>query len=181
MAAEKGRYASVEAEYFLMQIYYFYEKDITKALKIAGDSHARFPANMLFHKYLGRSYVSLADWGMVRQVFSDIAECTRRGQRGYGAAAEREAEYYLGQCDMTAKGYETALQHFYRCDELSRSLDRGEPSGFMAMANLKLGMLYDLTSRRDLAIAQYRKVLGMKEYRDSHAQAEQFLKNPCLQ
>ncbi|HEX7574070.1 MAG TPA: hypothetical protein VF514_13340, partial [Bacteroidota bacterium] len=31
-ASEKGTYASVEAEYFLLQIYYFYEKDFNQAL-----------------------------------------------------------------------------------------------------------------------------------------------------
>jgi hypothetical protein len=39
-------------------------------------------------------------------------------------------------------------------------------------------MIYDLQSRRDLAINQYEKVRGMKEFKDSHMQAEQLLKVP---
>ncbi len=50
----------------------------------------------------------------------------------------------------------------------------------MVLTNLKVGNIYDLQSRRDLAMAQYRKVLDMTEYKDSHKQAEQFLKAPFV-
>jgi hypothetical protein len=48
----------------------------------------------------------------------------------------------------------------------------------MVMANLKAGMANDALSRRELAEKQYRKVLDMREYLDSHKQAEEFLKSP---
>jgi tetratricopeptide (TPR) repeat protein len=180
-ASEKGKYAGIESSYFLMQIYYAYEKDYQSALTIARDLTTRFPNNPLFHKYLGRCYVSLANWPSVQQVFAEIVGRVRKGQRGYTAVAEREAEYYLGMCDMNARQFEAALRHFYRCDELSRSLDKKEISGFMVMANLKTGQSYDMLSKRDLAVAQYKKVLAMKEYQDSHRQAERFVSAPYAQ
>jgi tetratricopeptide (TPR) repeat protein len=136
---------------------------------------------MLFHRYLGRCCVSLGNWPRVAEIFSDISLRVQQNQRGYGPSSEREAEYYLGMCEMNAKRFESALKHFYRCDELSRNLDRKETSGFMAMANLKVGMVYDVLSKRDLAIMQYQKVLSMKEYQDSHKQAEKFVKSPFVQ
>jgi hypothetical protein len=51
----------------------------------------------------------------------------------------------------------------------------------MVMANLKAGMIYDLLSRRDLAVSQYNKVVSMKEYKDSYTLAEQYLKKPFTQ
>ena len=179
--SQLGKYASVEATYFLLQIYYFYEKDYTKALSLATALNGRYPNNMLFQKYFGRCEVLLSDWPKVREVFSDIVARVRRNQRGYNAGAEREAEYYLGMCDMTGRHYDEALTHFYRCDSLSRTLDRQGPSGFMIVANLKVGMLFDLQLKRDFAVQQYQKVLGMKEYKDSHTQAEQYLKTPFVQ
>ncbi|MCZ6776511.1 MAG: tetratricopeptide repeat protein [Ignavibacteria bacterium] len=180
-AAEKGKYASIEAKYLLMTLYYRYEKEYQKALSIAIELHDRFSNNMLFHKYLGRCYVSLNNWPMVRQVFSDVAERVQRGQPGYNASVEREAVYYLGICDMNSRDYESALAHFMRCDELSRELDRDGVSGFMVMANLKAGMLYDLLAKRDLAVILYEKVLAMKEYNKSYDQAEQFINTPFAQ
>jgi hypothetical protein len=79
---------------------------------------------------------------------------------------------------MTIGANESALRHFYRCDELSRQLDKDGPSGFMVLANLKAGNLYDVMVKRDLALVQYRKVLEMKEYKDSHTLAQQFMKTP---
>lgn len=180
-ASQRGTYASVEASYFLLQIYFFYEHDYFRAQEIARQLSARFPNNMLFHRYVGRCHVSLGNWGEAEQVFAEIVVRVRKGMRGYGAVVEREAEYYLGMAAMGAKRLDDALARFYRCDELSRMLDKNEQSGFMALANLKMGMVYDAQSRRDLALAQYRKVLGMKDYKDSRAQAEQFIKSPFLQ
>lgn len=180
-AAEKGKYASVETSYFLMQIYYVYEKDYTKALALAERLHQRYPGNILFHKYLGKVYVSLSNWSMVQKTFGEIAVRVYKGQRGYNSAAEREAVYYLGLCDMNIREYDSALRHFFRCDELSRQLDIKEPSGFMVMTNLKIGMIYDVLSKRELAVRQYQKVLDMKEYLNSYRQAEEFMKKPFMQ
>jgi len=177
-AAEHGQYASVEASYFLMQVYFFYERDYGKALAIARELHQRFPNNMQFHRSLGRCYVSLAAWDSARVVFGEIAGRAWAGQRGYTPAIEREAAYYLGQEALNRRAYEQALQQFYRSDELSRGLDREGPSGFMVNANLKIGMIYDLQGKRKLAVAQYEKVLEMNEYRDSHEQAERYLSQP---
>jgi tetratricopeptide (TPR) repeat protein len=176
-ASEKGKYSSVETTYFLMQIYFFYEKDYTKALALAQRLHVEFDRNMLFHRYLGRCYASLNNWPETRRVFGEIVDRVGKGQRGYTDNAAREAEYYLALCDMNTRDYAPSLSHFFRCDSLSRELDAKGASGFMVMANLKAGNIYDILGQRDLAVAQYNKVLSMKEYQDSHKQAVQYLKS----
>jgi hypothetical protein len=82
--------------------------------------------------------------------------------------------------EMMERNYESALRNFYRCDELCRSIDTDGPSGFMVMANLKVGNLYDILAKRDLAVMQYEKVLAMREYKDSYRLAEQFLRSPFI-
>jgi hypothetical protein len=177
-AAEKGKYANIESTYFLMQIYYHYEKDYQKALDLALSLTTRFPNNMLFHKYLGRCYVVLGNWQKVHEVWHEIAARCKRSQRGYGTNVEREAEYYLGLYDMNVSALESALKHFFRCDELSRKIDKDGPSGFMVLANIKVGNIYDALAKRDLAVASYKKVLAMREYKDSHSQAQSFISSP---
>jgi tetratricopeptide (TPR) repeat protein len=177
-AAEKGTFASTEAAYFLMQIYFFYERDYDKALSLALNLTGKYPHNMVFQRYLGRSYAAMSNWAMSDQVFSDIVARCRKQVRGFTLQVEREAEYYLGLSVMTTARLDDALSHFYRCDELSRGLDRTEPSGFMVMANLKIGNIYDLQRRRDLALVQYNKVLNMKEYKESASLSRQYIKTP---
>jgi len=179
IASEKGKYASIEASYLLLQIYYYYEKDYGKALNLALKLFKRFPDNVLFHRYCGRCEYSAGDWPAVRAVFGEIQQRVRAGQRGYNSGVEREATYYVGLSKMIQKNFDEALVDFYRCDELSRLLDTQEVSGFMVMSNLKIGQIYDLQGRRDAAVQQYKKVLAMKEYQDSHAQAEKFMNDPA--
>lgn len=178
IASERGRYASIETTYFLMQIYYMYERDYVKALRLAERLHARFPANMVFHRYVGRCHVVMGNYQRAEETFRDILGKVRDGVRGYNATIERETVYYLGFCALQMQRPEEALRFLYRCDELCRTLDTREASGFMAMANLKIGMVYDLQGQREDAVAQYRKVLTMKSFKDTHTQAERFLQAP---
>jgi len=178
LAAARARYASIETSYFLMQIYYSYERDYPKALEIARSLHERFPNNMMFHKYLGRCHVVMGNWPAAEETFREIGDRVGKNSRGYTRAVEREAIYYLGLCAMNSRRFDAALQEWYRCDALSRQLDDQEPSGFMVMVNLKIGMIYDLQGKRELAVQQYGKVRNMKEYKDSQVQAEKYLKTP---
>lgn len=177
-ASDKGRYARTEAAYFLMQIYYFYERDYAKVLALAQTLTRRYPRNMIFQRYLGRAYAAMANWTTAESVFGEMIARCRRGERGYTPVIEREAVYSLGTTLMSLGRLDEALENLYRCDELSRQTDRAEPSGFMAMANLKIGNIYDLQGKRDLAVDQYNKVLGMKEYKDSAVQARNYLRLP---
>ncbi len=177
-AAGRAKYADVEATYFLLQLFHNYEKDYVKALPLAQKLHKKFPDNPLFHRYLGRSYAALGLWNEMKHEFEDILQRVQKKQLGYSLSAEREAEYYLGLHQMAFNQYETALKHFLRCDELSRALDTDGPSGFMTMANLKMGMIFDLQTRRDIAVQQYKKVMQMDNYQDSRKIAEQYLNKP---
>jgi tetratricopeptide (TPR) repeat protein len=177
-ASDKGRYARTEAAYFLMQIYYFYERDYAKVLVLAQALTRRYPRNMIFQRYLGRAYAATANWAGAESVFGEMIARCRRGERGYTPVIDREAAYSLGTTLMSLGRLDEALENLYRCDELSRKTDRAEPSGFMAMANLKIGNIYDLQGKRDLAVDQYNKVLGMKEYKDSAVQARNYLHLP---
>ncbi len=181
LAAEKGKYASVEATYFLMQLYYQFEKNYQKALVLALSLHDRFPNNMLFHKYVGRCYVSLGGWADAGRIFREIIDRCERRQRGYGASTEREAVYYEAIYDMQENRYEDALRLFSRCEALSRTMDSDGPSGFQIMSKLKIGNLYDLMSQRDKAVQQYEAVRALKEYKGSTKLAEQYLKTPYRQ
>jgi tetratricopeptide (TPR) repeat protein len=178
-ASEKGTYARLEATYFLLQVLHNYEKRYDEGLVIAQKLHGEFPANVVFHRYIARSYAGQGMFPEMKKVCDEILSRCRAKWTGYDESAEREAMYYLGTERMQVKDYETALKDFYRSDELSRALDAQELSGFMVMVNLKIGMIYDIQGKRDLAVGQYKKVIDMKDFQEAHAQAEVFLKTPC--
>ncbi len=177
-AADSGRYAAVEASYFLMQALQNFEHRPDEALTIALNLHQRFPENVVFHKYVGRCSATLGLWQESHAAWSEVLDRIRNHRAGYTVNVEREAEYYLGQYEMERSEYDAALAHFYRCDELSRKLDIDEESGFMITTNLRIGMIYDLQSKREDALKQYEKVLKFNEYLNSRKQAEEFIKTP---
>ena len=178
VASKKATYASVEATYFLLQALQNFEKRPLDALPLALELHATFPNNVIFHKYVGRCYASLGNWTEMREIFTEVLHRFDGKRTGYDTSAAREANYYLGLDEMNVGRYETALSYFYKSDEQSRTLDRAELSGFMVLTNLRIGMIYDLQGKRDLAQEQYNKVLKMTDYQDAHKQAESYLKAP---
>jgi tetratricopeptide (TPR) repeat protein len=177
-ASEKARYASVEATYFLIQILSNYEKKFSQALPLALNLYKKYPNNPVFHRYVGRLYSSLGKWDDMYKISTEVISRSTSKQLGYNESTLREAYFYVGLYHMNYLKNDTALQYFYKCDELSRILDIGEQSGFMVMSNLKIGMIYDLQDKRNLAIIQYNKVLNMTPYQGSRDLAKQYLKNP---
>lgn len=177
-AAEFAKYAHVEASYFLMQNYFSYEKQYGKALQLANRLSGMFPYNPIFLRYKGRCFVRLGSWAEAYRVFSEIDRRYQQRRPGYGDLDAREAAYYMGRFFFLGNNHTEALEQFYRCDELSRKLDKDGPSGFMAMANLYIGMIYDLQNKRQYALMQYQKVLRMKEFEDSHREARRYLQQP---
>lgn len=177
-AATKGKYAAFEAGYFLLQSYQIYEKDYTNSLPVAEDLHRRFPNNPIFHRYLGRAYISLGFWTQGLAIFKEIEKAVEAGKPGYDKLDLREALYYFGRMAFTEGKLRDALKYFYRVDEISRELDKEGASGFMSMSNLTIGMIYDLQGKRNLAVNQYNKVLGMKEWEQTHKEARRYLQSP---
>jgi len=177
-AAKHARYARVEANYFLMQNYFLYEKDFVKALAISAELNKKYPQNPVFHRYLGRCYISLGRLGEANDVFLEVAKRFRKKQLGYDDYDGREAYYYLGKYDFLTGKMDEALRYFYSSDSLSRIVDKDGASGFMSLTNLMIGMIYDTQNERSAAIEQYKKVLDMKEFENSRRDAEHYLQQP---
>jgi tetratricopeptide (TPR) repeat protein len=177
-ASLHAKYAKVEATYFLMQNYFLFEKDFSGALNIAKKLHKQYPNNSTFHRYLGRCLVSMGYLPEANEIFIEILKRYAHRQVGYDTYDARESYYYRGKFDFTAGRVDSALQSLYICDEISRKIDKEEASGFMSMANLLIGMIYDVQGKRQYAIQQYNKVLTMKEFENSRRDANKYLQQP---
>ncbi|HTP14119.1 MAG TPA: hypothetical protein VMM37_10835 [Bacteroidota bacterium] len=176
--AQHARYARVEASYFLLQNYFLYEKDFVKALAIAEVLNKKYPLNPVFHRYLGRCYISLGRLGEANDVFEEVKKRFEKKQTGYDTYDGREAYYYLAKYQFLTNKLDGALRDFYTSDSLSRIVDKDGASGFMSLTNLMVGMIYDMKNNRAAAIEQYKKVLDMKDFENSRSDAEKYLQQP---
>lgn len=177
-ASQKAKYADIEATYFLIQNYFTYEKDFTRALHLATQLNRRFPDNPVFLRYVGRCYVSLGRWSEAYRLFSDVVLRYTERRPGFDAWEGREAYYYLGKYFFQAGMTEHAMTNFRFCEDISRSIDTDRASGFLSMSVLHIGMLLDLQNRRAEATARYRDVLGMKAFENTHRDARKYLQQP---
>lgn len=177
LASEKSRYARSESLYFLLQIYYVYEKDYLKAIEYARRLYQKYPRNVVFHTFLGRALASGGYWHEAEAVYSDVLQKCKSGVEHYGERAAREAHFHLGVAMMNSRRISQALEHFKQSEQLSKKLDR-EPSPYQALTMLRLGMIYDLQGNHALAVAHYKKVLEMKDYQNSHQLAKTYIERP---
>ncbi len=183
VASRKAKYAKYESKYFLMQLHYQFEKDYRTSLKIAQELSNEFPNNAQFKRYIGRNQVSLGQWDNFFQTYTELiinSETIKELPEQSRIVIQREANYYLGIYWMELHDWNNSLKHFYKCDELSRSLDKDGSSGFMALSNLKIGIIYDRQLKRNLAINQYKKVLKLPDFENSQNKAEQYIRIPNL-
>jgi len=178
LCSEHAKYARTEAAYFLMQLYFFFEKDYWNVLQLAAQLHRRYPNNSLFHRYLGRAYVAINRMEDAKVIFTEVLKRHDESRPGYNKASAREAYYYLGMYELNFGKPEEALKLFTLAERLSQDLDKGAVSGFRVMANLRIGMAYDLLKKRNEAVQSYRRVLAMNEYEDSHKLAKQYIQTP---
>jgi tetratricopeptide (TPR) repeat protein len=177
LAAQSARYASTEAKVVLLQLYYGLEKNYTEAFVLAQQLATDYPKNSMFQTYLARCYVQLGNYEKMEELWRFVLNSCIDKKVGYDNYTARESMYYIGVALMQRGKYDDALKYLYKCDEFCRQLDE-KPSGWMIMLNSRVGNIYDLQGKRDLAITQYNKVLSWEDYYDSHKYAKQFLQRP---
>ncbi len=176
-AARQARYASVEAKVVLVQAYFDFEKNSLEAVEFAKDLHMQYPRNPAFQRAYGRCLVSLGPIDSAAVLWRDVLNRCLDKWPGYNRNAAREALYYIGVSLMIRGDLDKALTYFYKCDEACRKIDE-DASGFIIKTNLKIGQIYDMQGKRDLAIKQYKKLLSWSDNNGSHADAQRYLASP---
>lgn len=176
-AARQARYAAVEAKVVLVQAYFDFEKNALEAIDFARDLNQSYPRNPAFHRAYGRCLVALGPIDSAAVVWRDVLNRCLDKWPGYNRNAAREALYYVGVSLMIRGDLDKALTYFYKCDEACRKIDE-DATGFIIKTNLKIGQIYDILGKRDLAIKQYKKLLSWSDNNGSHADAERYLQTP---
>ncbi len=167
----EGRYARAEALYFLAQIHRVFEEDAAAALPYLEQLHRRYPANALFHRYMGRALVGLDRWRQGTAVYDEVARRSRAGDPGYHIRGHIEALYYLGRNAQRQHRRQAAVRALAAADSLSYRLgEKGEVQsvrGYVPLANLYLGIALNELGDGEAARARFRRVLELPDHGDS--------------
>ena len=178
-AAFNGKYAKYEAQYFLMTLYFTYENNAYKADEYAETLTKEFPDNPIFERWKGRIEAKKGDYATASIIFQNVIDKADSGLTGYNVPkTKREADYYIAYQYFNTDKLDSAMIYFDDCAKISKQVDEDEESGFQVNAVLYIGKINDLWNKRDAAISNYKKVLDMNEYANSHKLAEGYIEKP---
>ena len=175
-AAKIGKYSSHEAKYILITFFYYFENDLDQAEVYATQLFASFPNNPVFERWRGRIAVRKGEWKLVASVFNDVLNKVSKNYDGYNTAkVRREANYYVGSYLKNQGKFDDALPYFKKCINDSKKIDDDRESGFQINATLYTGTILETLGKYKEAKKNYEAVLDMREFKDSHDQAETYL------
>jgi tetratricopeptide (TPR) repeat protein len=174
--AEDGLYAKHEARYFLMNLYYQFEKDWDSAQHYAEMLTRSFPNNPVFEGWRGRIAVKKSDWAMADSVFKNVLDKAEKKITGYDLPkVRREATYYIGNNYKIKAQLDSALIYFNKCINYSNKIPSDEESGFLINSTLYIGTIKEMNGEYNEAIKYYNDVLEMRDFGNSHSLAQSYL------
>lgn len=176
-AAISGKYSKYEARYILVTFYFYFENDMNSAQIYAQQLVESFPNNPMFERWRGRIAAREKETTLADSIFKDVLHKADKNYEGYNTPmVRREANYYLGYNLKNGSDLNTALQYFKKCIEESKKIDEeGEESGFQINATLYSGTIFQTWGNKKEAKKYYEKVLDMRDFRDSHKNANIYL------
>ncbi len=169
---ENGRYAKVEAWYFLIDIYKKENELEGKAIPLCEQLHQMYPFHPFFHIFLAGLYHKNADWNHSLRAANDILAQAKINSY-YSDYIVYQAKYLIGESSLYTSKYQEALQQF---DEIIAA-EPSKPSYLLPWSHLRRGTIYDLIGKKDEATAEYKLVLKMENVLQVHNVAEGLLKN----
>ncbi len=178
IAAAHAAYASVEAKFELMHIYYAEEHNYPRAYQLAQELASRYPNNVQFLHYLGFAAFTENNVAQYDSIYRVMLDRSREHREAYTIRQAREAMFFIGtaQLKMAHGNMDTALYYLYNSDLLSRKINRDGPQDWWVTdAELYMGEAYDMRKDRKNAVLMYQRVLALPDHNRDHADAQQYL------
>jgi hypothetical protein len=171
--AQNGKYAKYEAQFFLMTLFFNYEKNYYEAKKYADNLTSLFPKNPSFQRWLGRIYARLGDWKNADSVFSNYLQKADSNFYGFNFPyGLRESHYYVAVHLKNEQLLDSSKYHFQKCIDISNQIDKDEDSGFKINSTIYLAQIFEEQNDIKSSLDYYRKVLKMRNWNNSHQLAE---------
>ncbi|MEO5930215.1 MAG: tetratricopeptide repeat protein [Candidatus Kapaibacterium sp.] len=182
ISGQRAVYAGTEARYAMMDILTTMEDDREsheQSLQVAKALYQQYPGNSVFERFLAKNYYQIGDLVSADSTYSDILRRVVRRDPGYEASLAWKGLYYLGDVRLRLGQYQDAAKYFQQADMLAHRIGDDEAeSNWNILTNLKLGYALDKQGRHSDAVAQYKKVMEMDDYSDSHNKAKKYIAQP---
>ena len=140
--ATNAFYTRVEAQYFLMRILAFEEKNTAEALRLSKYMYNRYPNNPYFHRFYTRMLYSSGRFNETEKEALDILAKLDSGQMGYEAMSGRYASFYLGHIYRGRRELAAAKKYYLKTLQFGEET-ASQDAGYYLFASLHLAEIYD--------------------------------------
>lgn len=168
---EHGIYSTIEAWYFLIEIYKEENRSKEQAIALNKALHEKFPKNPFFHTLLAGTYHKFHDWENSRRIAQAII--VNADSPYYSEYLIYQAKYLLGESAYFLGKYQEALPLF---DEIIAKQPE-LPAYLIPWSHLRRGAIYNVTGEKEKANADLQIVLKMKDVHHVHDFANALLKS----
>ncbi len=171
--ASNGTYNRVDAEVLLCVIYRR-EQQWKTAAPLVEDLIRRFPRNYLLRFEQAQMYSSLGQKNQAIESLQKVADLKKSGAPGFASVPAEKIYYQIGNIQFWYKDYEQAIDNLKKAVAGGASLDLNTGT----LAWMRLGQVYDLTNRRNLALEAYRKAIAFAPQAEAAKESSRYLSSP---
>ena len=170
--AEHGEDNRVDAQVFLCALYRR-ENQPRKAIPLIQDLIRRYPRNFLLRMELAQMYSVAGDGTSALSVLQEVTRMKTSHAPGYDRVPWEKIYFQEGTIQFWYRDLNAAL------DNMTKVVAAGELDlNTGSFAYLRMGQIYDLTNRRGLAVAAYRKSIDYAPDAEAAQESKKYLSTP---
>ncbi len=171
--AARGTLNRVDAEVFLAAICRR-EHQPAKALPVVESLIARFPRNYLLRFEQAGIYAGLGDGKKAIACVQQVAQLKTQGSPGYSRVPWEAIYYQLGTIQFWYGDLDSALDNMQKVTAHADEVDLN--TGVLAW--MRVGQIYDLRQRHNLAIEAYKKAMAYAPEAEAARESRRYISSP---
>jgi len=171
--AAHGKDNRIDADIFLGALYRR-ENETRKAVPIVQDLIRRFPRNYLLRLELSQMYSMAGDSVDGLQAVHEVARLKTIHAPGYDRVPWEKIYFQEGTIEFWYNDLNDALENMQKVTAAAQDVDLNTG----VYAYLRIGQIYDLTHRRQLALDAYRKAITYAPEAEAAQESRKYLSSP---
>ena len=171
--AAHGSLNRVDAQVFLAALYRR-ERQPAKALPVVEDLIRQFPRNYLLRFEQAGLYSNLGDSRKAIGCIKEVARLKTEAAPGYGRVPWEMVYYHLGTIQFWYGHLDEALANMQKVTAHADEVDLN--TGVLAW--MRVGQIYDLTQRHDLAIEAYKRAIAYAPEAEAARESRRYISSP---
>ncbi len=155
--ATNAFYTRVEAQYFLMRIKAFEQKNIYEALRLGEYMYQKYPNNPYFHRFYARMLYSSGQYNRAFEESEDILAKIESGKLGYEGVSGRWASFFIAHILSGRNKKAEANTYFQKVIDFTDQT-QSHDSGYYIFSAMHMAEYHVDQGNPDLAIPLIKKI-----------------------